>query len=75
MSQTYDEARAAIQARPCRCVSCGTCRGSGRMWRNVAGAWPDEESMTCIDCDGDGLTEVCDRCAELSELDEACGDY
>lgn len=71
---SYDEARAAIQARPCRCVSCGTCNGNGRMWRDT-GAWPEGESVTCIDCDGSGLTEVCDRCEDLAEFDEACSEH
>jgi hypothetical protein len=45
----------------CTCVSCGTCNGSGKTWFWHHGV---EESETCIDCDGSGLSEECDYCLD-----------
>jgi DnaJ-class molecular chaperone len=67
-SETENE-RAALNAQPCQCVSCGTCRGSGHVWLPTRDVWPEDEISRCDDCDGSGITEQCDRCTALYELD------
>lgn len=75
------EAIDAVLARPCQCVSCGECRGSGSVWYSMGGAgrgtylghhrWDDlDEIETCDVCGGHGIVEMCDRCGELEGLEQ-----
>jgi hypothetical protein len=52
-----------LNRQPCRCVSCSTCRGTGRL------SMEDDYSISCDECDG-GITETCDRCQLLSEYEQ-----
>jgi hypothetical protein len=62
-----------IEARPCECVSCSECDGSGNVWFAFGGKkylgrsrWDDLDEMeTCDTCGGSGIMETCDRCSEL----------
>lgn len=53
--------------RPCTCVRCGTCNGIGSIDDpfDYSGTYP----RTCEDCDGSGMTEVCERCMDIEELE------
>jgi hypothetical protein len=62
----------------CRCVSCGECRGSGTVWFAFGGREylgngrrdDLDEMETCHECRGSGISEECDRCQLLRELDD-----
>lgn len=62
----------AVAKKPCTCVTCGECGGTGNVWRNYdslgryAGAGIDDLSdlESCDACHG-GIIEVCDRCRLL----------
>lgn len=80
--QEMQKAIDAVQARPCECVSCPECRGSGSVWFSFAGPgrgtylgssrWDDLDEMeACDTCGGSGIAELCDRCGELEELEQA----
>lgn len=56
----------ALYAEPCQCVSCGDCGGSGKIWVEQFGI---EEPERCDTCDGSGLTEVCQRCMDIEEIE------
>ena len=69
--------------RQCTCVSCGECRGSGRVWFSFgspvygggqylgSGRCDDLDEMeTCEECGGSGITEMCERCQDLRDADE-----
>lgn len=56
--------RAKVLAEPCHCTRCSMCRGSGRVYK---GFWDDAEP--CEDCGGLGVTDSCDRCQLLAEMD------
>lgn len=69
----------AVNARPCDCVICHECRGSGDVWYSFGGPgrgkylgssrWDDLDEMeSCDVCNGSGIVERCDRCDELDEL-------
>lgn len=51
----------------CRCVRCGECRGQGNVRAELNLA--DFDLETCEGCGGSGITEVCDRCQLLGELE------
>jgi hypothetical protein len=70
----------AVNARPCECVTCHECNGSGNVWFSFGGEsrrrylgtsrWDDLDEMeTCDSCGGSGIIESCSRCSELDELD------
>lgn len=59
---------AELMARPCGCVRCGGCGGSGRMTVPALG-YPEDDLESCDECRGIGLSEVCDRCNDLEELE------
>lgn len=69
--------KAQVEARPCTCVRCPECRGTGDIYFSVedgrqvgASHWDDlDEIETCYTCGGSGIVETCDRCDELNELD------
>ncbi len=72
---------AKIEQEPCRCVPCGACDGSGRVWYSFPGADRGgrylgnsrcddlDEMELCDECHG-GIVEVCDRCQLLEEYDD-----
>ena len=55
-----------VEARPCECVLCGECRGTGNILVDTFG-YPEEGLEPCDSCNG-GISETCDRCHELEEL-------
>lgn len=77
-SEAYKAARAVILVQPCRCVACHTCNGHGSICVEMVtgkyiGPTPYDDLYDlarCDECDG-GIIEVCDRCRELDELEEA----
>ena len=67
----------------CTCVRCGECNGSGNVWFTFGRALYGgheylgsrrcddlDEMETCDECNGSGITEECDRCALLREIEE-----
>lgn len=53
--------------KTCTCVRCDTCKGFGSIhdpFDYGPRSGIDEE---CIDCDGSGITEMCDYCHEVDE--------
>ncbi len=66
-AESHARVRDEIAARPCECVSCGDCRGTGTMWIPDRMGLGMDEPEQCDTCDGTGVTEVCDRCADLYE--------
>ena len=71
-----------VAEKPCQCVSCPECGGSGTVWFAFPG--PDrggeylgnhrsddlDEMEMCPHCGGRGIVEACDRCAELEEMEQ-----
>jgi len=58
----------------CKCVICGECMGNGRVWRSFSGKYlgnnrcDDLDDMeSCPDCDGSGITEICDECMNCEQ--------
>lgn len=65
----------------CECVSCGECGGTGTVWFSFHG--PDrggkylgnhrcddlDETDSCPECGGSGITEACYECTESAEED------
>ena len=72
---TYQElcslSREGLIAAPCGCVSCATCRGTGDVWTPSPINPPFDEPEPCSDCRG-GITDICDRCQLLEEMDCDC---
>lgn len=55
----------------CKCVWCGECDGSVVVWIGYSGKYKGkysscdmDEPMTCPECDGEGITEMCAECEE-----------
>ncbi len=55
----------ALRKKPCTCVSCQMCNGNGNL--SDPFDYIGDGLTTCDDCEGSGITEVCDRCYELQE--------
>lgn len=62
---------------PCECVRCKECEGTGNIWISFSGKYLGhnrcddlDEMDTCPECDGDGLSELCDDCRERIEEEE-----
>lgn len=58
----------------CKCVACGECNGSGRVFYSFSGKYrgafscDDLDQMEiCDDCGGTGLSEMCDDCRDKLE--------
>lgn len=72
----YAAERAQIAARPCSCVTCGTCKGHGSICVEMVtgryiGPTPVDDLYDlerCDECEG-GIVEVCQRCSAIEELD------
>lgn len=63
--------------RQCECVSCGECRGSGRVWFFFGGDYlgnsrcDDLDQMeTCEECGGGGIIELCEYCQDDRDTQE-----
>lgn len=78
MQKAFDD----LDARPCHCVSCDECRGTGNVWYSFGGISRGtylgshrrddlDEMETCDVCGGYGIVERSERCCELQELEEA----
>ena len=74
-SASMQAAMDSVNARPCECVTCSECRGSGHVWVDFRGRYLGssrcddlDDLETCDSCGGGGITELCDRCGELEEL-------
>jgi hypothetical protein len=70
----------AVVARPCQCIQCAECRGTGHIYFSFGGYAHGrylgshrcddlDEMESCDTCGGSGITETCERCYELEELD------
>lgn len=65
---TTKEAIAELVKKPCTCVFCDDCGGTGSWARG----FPDDPCYVdepCGSCSG-GIVEVCERCREIEELEE-----
>jgi len=49
----------------CKCIACGECNGNGRVRISF-----DDDLVSCPDCDGSGLSEVCEECRDAEWDDE-----
>lgn len=65
-----------VSAEPCRCVSCPDCGGKGSYAVDMRGRYVGpyltddlDDLETCESCGGCGITETCDRCQLLEEMD------
>ena len=72
------EAIKRLNERPCLCVSCAECRGTGNMAVNYDalgrfesyGAFDDSFDLESCDWCSGGITEMCERCMEMEELEQ-----
>ena len=53
----------------CACIQCEYCRGSGYIWISHMGEHLGrsrcddlDETETCDECGGSGITQICDEC-------------
>jgi len=60
----------------CKCVRCLDCGGSGSVWCSFTGEYlgnhrsDDMDTLeTCLECNGQGITEMCDDCYEYHEAE------
>ena len=58
-----------LKKRPCTCVLCGDCNGTGDIQVDDKFQPEGWDLETCEQCDG-GISEVCERCLELDEIYE-----
>ena len=65
-----------VETETCCCVRCGDCNGSGTVWFDWRGQYLGnsrcddlDELEHCEQCGGSGITETCDRCQLLEEMD------
>lgn len=73
----YRKAMGTLNKQPCQCVHCDWCHGTGNIrvsydapGRMSEGFGDDMDDLEpCDQCHG-GITEVCDRCREMEELDQ-----
>lgn len=61
------EARDKVAAEPCLCILCANCNGTGSI-RYSTNQFDEDETEPCDDCHG-GITDVCDRCQLLEEME------
>ena len=58
-----------LEQEPCVCVRCPACHGKGTQriddWSQPEGY----DLETCAECQGAGITETCDRCHWLEDMD------
>ena len=65
----------------CQCVQCDECNGSGSIWRSFSGKYLGrnhcddlDDLETCEECQGSGITRVCDECQEF-ELEQEAAEH
>ena len=63
-----DPAGRDLAGQPCTCVRCPDCLGNGNTRRSYD-SWPEFELENCDTCGGSGVTETCERCQWLEELE------
>lgn len=58
----------------CKCISCLECNGDGYIWVSFSGEYLGkhrcddlDEMDVCLDCGGNGTTELCYECQEEYE--------
>jgi hypothetical protein len=64
---TLREQIAAINAKPCRCIHCEFCRGTGNIRVDDLSQPEGWDLEPCDQCSG-GIVDVCDRCALLEDM-------
>jgi len=57
--------------KPCGCIPCSECEGSGTVWISFSGEYLGnnkcddlDDLETCPACEGTGLSQICDSCRE-----------
>lgn len=68
LTENFNASLKRLYAQPCRCVSCATCHGTGEV---MTFSYEVDEFERCPDYCSGGITEVCDRCAEIEEISRA----
>ncbi len=58
-----------MTAAKCQCVRCGTCGGLGQVEFDTH-SYPEWDLETCMDCEGSGLSEICERCRDLEDAED-----
>ena len=60
----------------CECVGCDACGGRGAIWVDSRGRYLGQhpgddldEMEGCPNCNGRGMTEICQYCSEVSDED------
>jgi DnaJ-class molecular chaperone len=72
VSEPYSkEDFAGVAALKCECVICPDCKGTGDIKRSLDGF---RETERCDNCQG-GITETCERCRLLEEMDQDNMEY
>ena len=58
----------------CTCVRCSECDGFGSVWISFSGKYMGkyrcddfDEMITCPECGGSGITEMCDYCRDRED--------
>ena len=78
MSEALKAEIKRLYTLPCKCVCCGYCRGTGNIAVNYdaagrvldLGMYDDSYDLEpCDQCHG-GISEVCDRCRDIEELEQ-----
>lgn len=66
----------------CRCVSCGSCNGSGHILVDMRGRYLGahrtddlDEMELCPDCEGSGISEECAACYDGRADDHYVTDF
>ncbi len=57
-------------ANKCECVKCDTCKGFGTIHDPFDYGPYSGIDETCDDCGGSGLTEMCDYCMDVMEMEQ-----
>lgn len=57
-----------MSTRPCECVTCHVCNGSGRIMVPMNG-YPEDDLESCDHCRGYGVEEMCQYCTDSDEDD------
>ena len=60
---------ARLEKEPCECVTCHDCSGKGYITYSSLLYDPGDNDTEPCDCSG-GISQVCQRCSELRDLDE-----